>query len=135
MASAAVDHMISLTVFIVAILLFISVFSQNIQTAVVYESHRVLSTKTSDLLDTMMLTPGLPVNWGKTDGTPDCFGLQDPDYPQYKLSTFSLMRLNSASNPQVYYPRTGTYYSNTSAGFGSYLLAPAAKVLNYSNCV
>lgn len=132
MASAAIDHMISLTVFIAAILIFIGMFSQNIQTAVVYESHRVLSTKTSDLLDTMMLNPGLPVNWGKTDSIPDCFGLQDPDYPQYKLSTFSLMRLNSATDPQVYYPRTGTYYSNTTAGFGSYLLAPSAKVLNYS---
>jgi hypothetical protein len=132
MASAAVDHMISLTVFIVAILLFISVFSQNIQTAVVYESHRVVSTKTSDILDNMMLNPGLPMDWGKQDSTPDCFGLQDPDYPQYKLSTFALMRLNSATDPQVYYPRTAAYYSNTSAGFGGYLLAPESKILNYS---
>jgi len=132
MASAAVDHMISLTVFMVAIMIFIGLFSQSIQTAVVYERHRVLSTKTSDLLDTMMLNPGLPVNWGKNDSIPDCFGLQDPAYPQYKLSTFSLMRLNSATEPQVYYPRTGTYYSNTTAGLGGYLLAPSPKVLNYS---
>jgi hypothetical protein len=124
--------MISLTVFIAAMLIFISLFSQNIQTAVVYESHRVLSTKTSDLLDTMMLNPGLPMDWGKKDGMPDCFGLQDPEYPQYKLSAFSLMRLSSAAEPQVYYPRTCIYYSNTTAGFGSYLLAPTTKVLNYS---
>jgi hypothetical protein len=124
--------MISLTVFIMAILIFISMFSQNIQTAIVYERHRVLSTKTSDLLDTMMLNPGLPVDWGKKDSIPDCFGLQDPEYPQYKLSTFSLMRLNSATESQVYYPRTEAYYSNTTAGFGSYLLAPSTEVLNYS---
>ncbi len=132
MTSAAIDHMISLTVFIAAIIIFISVFSQSTQTALIYEQHRVLSTKTSDLLDTMMLNPGVPVNWGKTDNTPDCFGLQDPDYPQYKLSGFSLMRLSSVTNPQVYYPRTDTYYSNTSVGYGGYLLTPASKVLNYS---
>jgi hypothetical protein len=132
MASAAVDHMISLTVFTIAILIFISLFSQNIQTAVVYQSHQVLSTKTSDLLDTMLLTPGLPMNWGKNDSAPTCFGLQDPEYPKYKLSTFSLMHLNSATETRVYYPRTGTYYSNISAGVGSYLLAPSTKTLNNS---
>jgi hypothetical protein len=133
MASAAVDHMISLTVFTIAILIFISLFSQNIQTAVVYQGHQVLSTKTSDLLDTILLTPGLPMNWGKNDTAPTCFGLQDPEYPKYKLSTFSLMHLNSANTEtQVYYPRTGTYYSNISAGFGSYLLAPSTKTLNNS---
>ena len=132
LASAAVDHMISLTVFMVATLVFIGLFSQSIQTAVVYESHRVLSTKTSDLLDTMMLNPGLPTDWGKNDFAPDCFGLQDPDYPHYKLNTFSLMRLGSATEVQVYYPRTDSYYSNTSAGFGGYLLVPSAMVLNYS---
>ncbi len=133
MASAAVDHMVSLTVFMVAILLFIGMFSQSIQAAVVYESHRVLSTKTSDLLDTLLLNPGLPAGWGKTDSTPDCFGLQDPDYPQYRLSPFSLMRLGATSESQVYYPRTGSYYSNVSAEFGSCLLVPSAKVLNYSD--
>jgi hypothetical protein len=132
MASATIDHMISLTVFIMALLLFIGVFSQNIQTAVVYESNQVLSTKTSDLLDTMLLNPGVPLDWGKADSAPDCFGLQDPDYPQYTLSTFSLMRFNSASNPQVYFPPTSTYYSNTTTGFGSCLLVPNSMVLNYS---
>jgi hypothetical protein len=132
LAGAAVDHMISLTVFMVAILLFIGMFSQTIQTAIVYESHRALSTKTSDLLDTMMLNPGLPTNWGKSDVAPDCFGLQNPDYPQYKLSTFSLMKLSSTTQSQVYYPRTNSYYSNTSAGLGGYLFVSSDKVLNYS---
>ena len=132
MTSAALDHMISLTIFIAAILIFIGLFSQSIQTAVVYERHRALSTKTSDILDTMLLTPGFPVDWGKNDGAPACFGLQDPDYPQYKLSTFTLMRLNSGTGSQVYYPRTGAYYSNVTTGFGGYLLAPSTKTLNYS---
>ena len=58
------------------------------------------------------------------------FGLQDPAYSEYKLSSFSAMRLTSTQSP-VYY--NGTYYSNVTAGFGGYLLAPYAKSLNYSN--
>jgi hypothetical protein len=128
--NATVDHMISLTVFMTAILIFISIFSQSIQTAVVYEEHRALSIKTSDLIDTMLLNPGLPVNWGKNDTQPECLGLQDPEFSQYKLSTFSLMHLAS-TEPSVYY--SGAYYSNVSGGFGSYLIAPPApKTVNYS---
>jgi hypothetical protein len=59
MASATIDHMVSLIVFIGALLIFIGLFSQSIQTANVYERHRALSTKTSDLLDTMLLNPAL----------------------------------------------------------------------------
>jgi hypothetical protein len=132
MASAAVDHMISLTIFMAAILIFIGLFSQTMQTGITYERHAALSTKTSDLLDTILLNPGLPVNWGQSDNTIVGFGLQDPDYSQYKLSSFSSMRLTSSTQPSVYYPRTGAYYSNITAGLGSYLFAPSAKSLNYS---
>jgi hypothetical protein len=132
MASAAVDHMISLTIFIAAILIFIGLFSQTMQTGITYERHNALSTKTSDLLDTILLNPGLPVNWGQSDNAIVGFGLQDPDYSQYKLSSFSPMRLTSSTQSPVYYPRTGAYYSNITAGFGSYLLAPSAKSVNYS---
>ena len=41
------------------------------------------------------------------------------------------MRLASTQSP-VFYPRTGTYYSNDSTGSGSYLLVPSAESLNYS---
>ncbi len=41
------------------------------------------------------------------------------------------MRLTSTQSP-VYYPELATYYSNITAGFGGYLLAPSAKSLNYS---
>jgi hypothetical protein len=131
MASGAIDHMVSLIIFIAAITIFIGLFSQNMQTGIAYERHNVLSTKTSDLLDNMLLNPGIPSNWGQSDGAIAGFGLQDPDYSQYKLSSFSLMRLASTQS-HVYYPRTGTYYSNDSARLGSYLLVPSAESLNYS---
>ena len=132
MASAAVDHMISLIIFMAAVLIFIGLFSQTMQTGVAYERHRDLSTKTSDLLDTILLTPGSPSNWAKTDSAIVGFGLQDPDYSTYKLSSFSPVRLYSTSQSPVYYPRTNAYYSNLTSGFGSYLYSPSTKSLNYS---
>jgi hypothetical protein len=131
-ASASVDHMISLTIFMAAILIFIGLFSQTMQTGITYELHAALSTKTSDLLDTILLNPGLPVNWSQRDDAIVGFGLQNPDFSQYKLSSISPMRLTSFAQSPVYYPRTGTYYSNNSAGIGTCLLAPTAKSFNYS---
>jgi hypothetical protein len=136
MASATMDHMISLIVFIAAILIFIGLFSQPIQTAIVYESHRALSTKTSDLLDTILLNPGIPANWGQSDcnvSDINGFGLQDPEFTQYQLSPFSLMRLSSTGN-LVEYDKTSPsiYYNNASLGFGASLLTPNAQALNYS---
>ncbi len=123
MASASLDHMISLIIFIAAILIFIAFFTQNIQTATSYQQHTAMSTKTSDLLDTLLLTPGLPVNWAQNDVTPQGFGLQDPRYSQYKLSSFAPMRLSTATAP-VYYTLKDAYYNNLTAGWGSYLLTP-----------
>jgi hypothetical protein len=134
MASATMDHMISLIVFIAAILIFIGLFSQPIQTAIVYESHRALSTKTSDLLDTILLNPGIPANWGQSNCTAQGFGLQDPEFTQYQLSPFSLMRLGSSTGNMVEYDKTSPsiYYNNASLGFGASLLTPNAQALNYS---
>jgi hypothetical protein len=42
------------------------------------------------------------------------------------------MRLASFAQSSVFYPRTGSYYCNNSAGFGSCLLAQSAKSFNYS---
>ena len=64
MASAAVDHMISLTIFMAAILIFIGLFSQTMQTGITYQRHTALSTKTSDLLDTILLNPGYTCQLG-----------------------------------------------------------------------
>jgi hypothetical protein len=131
LANGGIDHMVSLIIFIAAITIFIGLFSQNMQTGLAYERHNALSTKTSDLIDDMLLNPGIPSSWGRNDSSVMGFGLQDPAYSDYKLSPFSTMRLISTNSP-VYYSRTGAYYSNVSAGFGGYLLAPHAKCANYS---
>lgn len=132
MANAAVDHIISLTILIAALLIFIGMFSNTMQTGIVYERHSALSTKTSDLLDTILLNPGLPTTWGQSDTLPSGFGLQDPAYRQYTLSSFSPMRLASSTELNVYYPRLDTYYSNVSAGFGGYFFVPKTLSVNES---
>ena len=132
MVSSSIDHIVAVTVFLAAILLFISLFNQTIQTAVIYQRHKATATKTSDLLDNMLLSPGIPINWGQINGTPTGFGLQDPEFTQYKLSPYSLMRLTSFSGTPVYYPRTGTTYSNITMGFGNFLLVSSTQSINYS---
>jgi hypothetical protein len=132
MAGSTIDHLVSVTVFIGALLLFISLFNQSLQTAISYQQHRNLAAKCSDLLDGMLLTPGIPSNWGKGNCTPTGFGLQDPEFTQYKLSPFSLMRLMSSSGTPLYYDPTKSYYSNITMGFGNFLLVPYALAINYS---
>ncbi|MDH5481962.1 MAG: hypothetical protein OEY22_03650 [Candidatus Bathyarchaeota archaeon] len=132
MAGSTIDHLISVTVFLGAILLFISLFNQTLQTAILYQRHRNLATKCSDLLDNMLLNPGIPVNWGRSNCTPTGFGVQDPEFTQYKLSPFSLMRLRSSYGQPVYYPKTGSYYSNITMGFGNFLLVSFTQAINYS---
>jgi hypothetical protein len=124
--------MVAVTVFLAATLLFIGLFNQTISTAVTYQRHRALATKASDLLDGILLSPGNPQNWSFLDGYPTGFGLQDPEFTQYRLSPYSLMRLNSATGTPVYYPRVNTTYSNITMGFGNYLLVPNSQALNYS---
>jgi hypothetical protein len=132
MTGSTIDHLVSVTVFIGALLLFISLFNQTLQTAILYQQHRKLAAKCSDLLDSMLLTPGIPSDWGKSNCTPTGFGLQDPEFTQYRLSPFSLMRLWSSIGSPVYYPKTGKTYSNTTIGFGNFLLMPSTKTVNYS---
>jgi len=132
MAGSTIDHLVSVTVFLAAILLFIGLFNQTIQTAVLYQRHRYLATKASDMLDNILLTPGNPIEWGKSNSTPTGFGLQDPEFTQYRLSPFSLMRLQSAIGDPLYYGPTGLYYSNITVGFGNFLLVPYSLAINYS---
>jgi hypothetical protein len=132
MAGATIDHLVSVTVFIGAILLFISLFNQTIQTAIIYQRHRYIASKCTDLLDNMMLNPGYPMNWSISSEDPTSFGLQDPEFTQYRLSPFSLMRLDYTSGTPVYYPKTGQWYSNITVGFGQSLLVPYAQAINYS---
>lgn len=132
MANANIDHMVSLIIFIAALVLFIGYFSQTIQTAISYQQHNSLSTKTSDLLDAILLNPGLPNDWSKHDITPAGLGLQDPEFSQYKLDSFSVMRLTSNTQSQIYYPRTDANYSNLTSGAGSSILTPNSRTLNYT---
>lgn len=131
MASASVDHMLSLTIFIAAILLFIAMFNNTIQTGISYQQHTAMSTKTSDLLDTLLLSSGLPINWSRSDAVPVGLGLQDPEFGQYKINSLASMRLANDQS-QIYYPRTDGYFSNFTAGYGSYLLTPNTKTLSYA---
>lgn len=132
MTGSTIDHMISVIVFLGAVLLFIGLFNQTLQTAILYQRHRHLATKCSDLLDNMLLNPGYPTHWGRSNCTPTIFGLQDPEFVQYRISPFSLMRLRSFSGDPVYYPKTGLYYSNITMGFGNFLLVPLTDAINYS---
>jgi hypothetical protein len=130
MVSSTIDHMVAVTVFLAATLLFIGLFNQTIQTAVLYQQHRALATKASDLLDGILLSPGIPINWGQTDGIPTGFGLQDPEFTQYQISPYSLMRLRSSVGDPVNY--NGTWYSNVTMGQRNFMLVPYNLALNYS---
>ena len=132
MVSSTIDHMVAVTVFLAATLLFIGLFNQTIQTAVIYQRHRATATKASDLLDTLLLSPGIPVDWGQTDVDPTGFGLQDPEFTQYKISPYSLMRLRSSVGEPVYYGATGQYYSNVTMGDRNFMLVPYNLALDYS---
>jgi hypothetical protein len=132
MAGSTIDHLVSVTVFLAAWLLFIGLFNQSIQTALIYQLHGSLATKVSDLLDNTMLSTGIPTDWGMSNATPTCFGLQDPEFTQYVLSPFSLMRLRSTYGQPVYYSRTGRYYSNITMGSGDFMLVSYAKTVDYS---
>ena len=132
MVESTIDHLVSVTVFIGAMLIFISLFNQTLQTAILYQRHRHLATVCRDLLDNMLLNPGYTLNWGKTNSTPTSFGLQDPEFTQYRLSPFSLMRLNYSAGAPVYYSKTGQYYSNITMGFGKSLFVPANQFISYS---
>jgi len=136
MAGSTIDHLVAFLLFLAAMLIFIGLFNQTIQTAILYQRHRYLATRCSDLLDNILLNPGSPSNetfhWGKSNCTPTGFGLQDPEFTEYRLSPFSLMRLNSLAGTPAYYPKTGLYYSNITVGFGKFLLVPFNEVVNYS---
>jgi hypothetical protein len=132
LTASTIDHLVSVTVFLAAILLFIGLFNQTIQTSVIYQRHRTIATKASDLLDNMLLNPGIPVNWGQTDDNLTVFGLQDPEFMQYRISPYSLMRLQSSVGEPVYYNATGMYYSNITLGGRNFMLVPYNLTTDYS---
>jgi hypothetical protein len=122
--------MVSLIIFISAMMLFIGMFSQTLQTGVTYQLNKSVASKCSDLLDNMLLSPGIPPEWGQTSQAPEGFGLQAVEFTQYQLSPFSLMRLSSSTGTPVYYSMTGQTYSNITMGFGQSLLVN--ETIDYS---
>lgn len=135
MSGATIDHLVAVTAFLTAFFIFISLFSQTLQTAIIYQRHRQLAIKCSDLLDNILLNPGYPPYWGQQNCTPTSFGLRELEEYQYKLNPFSLMRLRSSTGEPIYYPKTGLWYSNITLGFGNFLLVPYTEVINYSTVV
>jgi hypothetical protein len=123
--------MVAMTIFLAVTLIFIGLFSQTIQTAVIYQNHRSIATKASDLIDSILLNPGTPFNWGLTDDNTTSFGLQDPEFTQYRLSPFALMRLTSTLGDPVFYPKTGEYYSNITMGSQNFLLVSNDTTIDY----
>ncbi len=135
LASATIDHMISITVFLAALLLFITLFSQTNQTAIVYQEHRATATKCSDLIDNLLLNPGSPNTWGISNDLPVGFGVQDPEFTQYQLSPWSLMRLASSTGDEFFYKEPNATYRETTTGFGSSLYMLHRDLLNYSSAL
>jgi hypothetical protein len=124
--------MVAFIVFLSAITLFIGMFNQTIQTGITYQHNKAVASKCSDLLDNMLLSPGIPPNWGQTSDTPEGFGLQAVEFTQYQLSPFSVMKLRSTTGTPVTYGMTGETYSNITMGFGQSLLVPYSEALDYS---
>ena len=136
MAGATIDHMISVTILIAALLVAMVTFNHMFATAVEYDRNRQVANKAADLMSTICLSPGNPTNWGTTDASLLGFGLQDPEAGGYALSPYSLMRLrasNSSGGSQiVYYPKTGFYYNNISGDYGNSILIPIGDCVNYT---
>lgn len=132
MPGATIDHLVAFTIFLAALLLFTTLFTQNLQTAILYQRSQQVDTEASTLLDSISLNTGYQANWGATNSTPTSFGLQDPVEGGYTISAFSLMRLSSSTGTSVFYPGTGLWYSNVTMAPGGFMFAPFNRVVNYT---
>ncbi|MGA2681005.1 MAG: hypothetical protein ABSF44_04305 [Candidatus Bathyarchaeia archaeon] len=83
----------------------------------------------------MLLNPGSPNNWGQSDVTPASFGVQDPEFTQYELSAFSLMRLGASGDLLEYDKTPNNMYTRVTPGAGAALVTPNADALNYSKAL
>jgi hypothetical protein len=119
--------MVSVVVLLAAVLLFIGLFSQTLSVGIEYQSNTSVAKKCSDLLDSMLLGPGIP-----TTGSPMVFGLRNSGFSQYQLSPFSLTRLKSSSSPSSSYQKTSQDYSTITTSPSNYLMYPENDAVNYS---
>ena len=135
MAGATIDHMVSLIILIAALLFAMTSFNQMFSSAVAYETNTQVATKAVDIMNTICLSPGSPVDWGATNSSVLGFGLQDPVAGGYSLSPYSMMRLridSTGSQLVEYPPDSGNFYNNITANFGNSILTPLGDCVNYS---
>lgn len=137
MAGASIDHMISLTILIVALLVAMTTYNNMFATAVDYEQNRQIANKAVDLMNTICLSPGSPTTWGETSASLLGFGLQDPEIGGYALSPYSIMRLRasgSSGSSQLleYPPDSGIFYNNITANYGDAILTPMGDCIEYA---
>ena len=137
MAGATIDHMISLTILIAALLVAMTTYNGMFATAVDYDRNRQVANKAVDLMNTICLSPGNPTDWGATNASVLGFGLQDPQAGGYALSPYSLMRLmtsDSSGDSQIveYPPDSGIFYNNISTNYGHAILTPIGDCINYT---
>ena len=130
MSGVSIDHLVSIVVLVAAVLLFIALFNQTLLVAVNYQRNTSTAGECGNLLDSMLLTPGI-----STSGAPIEFGLQDPSLTQYQLNTFALMRLDPSSGATISYQKTGLTYSEISTSPSNYLLHPTSDEINYSTAL
>jgi hypothetical protein len=132
---ATIDHMISVTILIAALLVAMMTYNGLFASAIDYDRNRQIANKAIDIINTVCLSPGSPVDWGETTDTLLGFGLQDPDVGGYALSPYSLMRLRTSNESQlIEYPQTpGVFYNNLSANFGHGILTPTGDCISYAN--
>jgi hypothetical protein len=140
---ATIDHLVAIIIFLVATLLFVNLFSQNLQNAILYQRNSQLATEASDILDSISLSPGSLGNssqyWATSESIQNLslFGLQDPTQEGYVIGPFSLMRLNASNTGTPARALfNGLWYSNvTMASSGGYLFVPFSSVANYTTAV
>jgi hypothetical protein len=135
-AGATIDHMISLTILIAALLIAMMTFNGLFASAVDYDRNRQVANKAVDIMNTVCLSPGSPTDWGENTSSPVLgFGLQDPEAGGYALSPHSIMRLRTSSDDSqlVEYSKTpGIFYNNMSASYGHGIFTPVGDCVNYA---
>jgi len=135
MTGATIDHLISVTILIAALLVAMMTFNGLFASAIDYDRNRQVANKAIDITNTICLSPGSPTDWGQTNETLHGFGLQDPNVGGYALSPYSIMRLNTASNDSqlVEYPSgSGVFYTNISTSDRHTMLTPIGDCINYT---
>jgi len=120
--STTIDHLVAVTTFLVAFFIFISLFSQVIQAALLYQFHSHLAIKCSDMLDNILLS------FGNMSGV---FGLGDYNLEPYTLNPYYVMKLESSETLIEYPLGSGIFYSNITLGLGDYLLIPLQECVTY----